>query len=666
MRIPWLSGFTYLVAGFLLGTVPGSASALQEIEDNELSSLSAQDGVALELLYNTMNLNRIIWDLDRPTGPLGAGYDAYIMMSDNHLTGVSPDGVTTNLPATVNLKLDVGATSQTAVPALLLDANWSHARLGVNAICLGVRDGSGNVAPCTPGVSRSFGGMALDTSLSAQVHGAFGMFNANTSGGLARLVVSDAKAFFRQQTSELVWKNVDVDIGYTNGSAGFTASGFRILANLVDFDITYDIAYRGNAATPFQTTGATSLLHYGWAGSLRDFEARIVPGGIWSGAESNKSEGLKISFRNNYNSDFAWIIGDPSDAVTPRAYIHFTDWVNLPGALYTFDVPNVTVDVLRAGHGPGAINYLGTNYSALGFADADAFAIAVRDLKFLGHNTKVTLYDNSVAGYPRTLNWGLVYTFGDMDANVFLYPGGRTAALTDGMRFDAMVAVQSPTSWQGNTHFMIADTDPGKNVGFGFLNTDFLISIDNGFIELNPDGIRLAVLPDADEVTAGIQNPGDFSWALKTTFGGGYMNNLGAGSAIEGFGLDLLLHASMLDVKFTPPTSGTYIGFSWDAVLVGDSYIAISEPSAPDTAFTIGSLSGPLSVAGGKIDLRAGGESADGEPRLAFEQNLRAGRTASGIPTDVLMGTLSVGPNSIGRLAVPGGNWYGGLALKQQ
>lgn len=352
--------------------------------------------------------------------------------------------------------------------------------------------------------------------------------------------------------------------------------------------------------------------------------------------------------------------------VPPRAYIHFTDWVNLPGVLYTFDVPNVTFDVVRANQGPGAINYLGTNYNLQ--PDATALGIAVRDLKFLGHNTKVELYDQSVPGYaPKVMNWGLVYTFGDMDANVFIYPGGRSASLPEGMRLDAHIAVQSPGVWTGNTHFMIADTDPGKNVGVGFINTDFLISVDNAFLEINPSGIRLAVLP-LNATAGALQNTvaaGDFSWRLKTTFGGGYMTNLSEGSAIEGFGLDLLLHASKLDVTFKPPTSNTYIGFEWDAVLLNDSYIKITEPGSP-AAFTIGSLAGPLSTRNGKIDLRAGGESADGKPRLAFEQELMAGRTASGVSTDVLMGQLAIGVNNIARLAVPGGIWYGGLALKEQ
>lgn len=244
---------------------------------------------------------------------------------------------------------------------------------------------------------------------------------------------------------------------------------------------------------------------------------------------------------------------------------------------------------------------------------------------------------------------------------------GCSAALPEGMRLDAQIAVQSPATWTSNTHFMIADTDAGKNVGVGFINTDFLISVDNAFLELNSSGIRLAVLP-LNATPGLLQNTvaaGDFSWRLKTTFGGGYMTNLGDASAIKGFGLDLFLHADKLDLTFSPPTGGTYIGFNWDANLLGDSYIRLTEPGS-SAAFTIDALSGPLSVHNGKIDLRAGGESADGKSRLAFEQELKAGRTASGVSTDVLMGQLAIGANNIARLAVPGGIWYGGLALKEQ
>lgn len=649
-------------AGLCMLLVGGPALALEELADADLSSMTAQDGLTVTLGYNTMDMDRLVIDVDRVTGPLGAGYDAYARLEQGYFTGVSLDGATTDLPATFTLNFDAGGHASNTTSTMAFEANWSHSRLGVRSVCLGVRDGGGNLQSCTPGVDRSFGGMALDSAVSMQFHGGSGLFSVSNPNGMASLVINDGKGFFRQQTSEFLWKNMDIDIGYAQGAIGIDAGGLRLTSNRVDWNITYDLAYRGNAVTPFSTVGATSLLNYGWSGGLRDFEARISGGGVWSGSEANRSEGLKFSWKNNYDTDFTWIIGDPSDSPDPRAVLHFTDWVNLPGALYTFDVPNITMDVVRAGQGPGPISFLSQNHDVP--VDATAFFIAVRDLKFLGHNTKVTVYDPALPGGEQEFGWGLIYTFGDMDANIAWYPGGRTPALTEGIRMDAAIAVKSPTTWQGNTHFMIADTD--NNVGVGFINTDFLIKIDNAWLELNSGGIRLAVLPDSDEVTAGIQYPGDFSWRLKTTFGGGYMNNLGAGNAIEGFGLDLLLHASKLDLTFSPPTSGTYIGFAWDGVLVGDSYVKLSEPAAPDVAFTIGQISGPLAVANGKLDLRAGGESADNQTRLAFEQNLRAGRTASGNANDVLMGTLTVGSNPIGRLAIPGGDWYGGLALKQQ
>lgn len=668
------------IFSFVLGAAVGAAClppavfALEEITDEHLSSVTAQDGLETQLNYNTVNVGKLVWDLDylstAPNPFTTPGYDAYLLMSNGYFTGVNAAGTAEGQPATVNLKVDVGANSQTTAPALLFDVAWSLARLRVNAVCVGTRSG-GNLAACTPGTSQSFGRMALDTAVSAQVHGVNGMFDVATPGGYGRLVLTDTKAFFRQQTSEMVWKDITVDLGYTNGSAGFVpggGGGFRFLANRFEWNLNFNIAHRGAAATPFVTTGATSLLQYGWSGGLRDFDARISPGGMWVGSEANRTEGVKISWKNNFDTDFAWIIGDPTDSAQPRAYIHFKDWVNLPGVLYTFDVPNVTFDVVRANQGPGAINYLGTNYTIQ--PDATALAIAVRDLKFLGHNTKVTLFDATrAAPYSTTgkdLDWGLIYTFGDLDANVFMYPGGRSASLPEGIRLDAMIAVQSPSTWTANTHFLIADTDPGKNVGLGFLNTDFLINVDNAFLEINSEGIRLAVLPL--NATAGpLQNTvaaGDFSWRLNTTFGGGYMNNLAPGSAIEGFGLDLFLHANKLDLTFMPPTANTYVGFKWSANLLNDSYIKLTEPGS-SAAFTIGSLSGPLAVQNGKIDLRAGGES-DGYSRLAFEQELMAGRTASGVSTDVLMGQLAVGSNNIARLAVPGGIWYGGLALKEQ
>lgn len=632
-------------------TAPVAQAALEEISDSVLSEVNGADGIEYVLSDTTIPAQRIRWALDTPSGPLGAGFDAFADFETVSYTGVNAAGTATNLPFSVTATVDAGSSAGSATAAHMgLNLSWTRTRFRADALRHGLVAG------------KSLGALALDASGSIWLANIGSPFNFGAGNGAARITLTDARLYLRQQTSELQFNDLDINLGFTSGKIGFDNTGLRIQSSNLDWNILYDLSYRGAAATAFESTGAVGMLRYGWAGRLKDFDATISGKGIWSGAETNASEGLKIAFRNNYETDFEWIIADPTGV---PAMLRFQNWVNLPGVTYSWDVPNLTFDVIRFGGsspgGPGNIDYLGTPYNVA--PDAHAFAIALRDLKFLSYNTKVQLIDTSI-GMNQTYDQALIYTIGDADVNLFMYPGGRTAALSDTIRFDLTLAVKSPGAWQTNTHYLIGDTD--VNAAFGFPNANFLVTIDNGFLEMTPTGVRLVTMPDADPGTAGNQFPGDFRWKFGATFSGGFLNDFN--SFAKGFDLNLNLHASLLDLYLMPPSSGTYIGFQWDAVLVNDSEIKLSEPSQPDVAVTLGQISGPLSVRNGKLDFRAGSETpSDSQPRLVFEQELRFGETSSGVATDVMrFDNFAIGANQIGSIVLPGGKFYGFLALKER
>ena len=626
------------IALLLLALQPGAALALQAMSETDMSAVTGQDGLSAVLSSSSITAATMRLDVDSAEAVL-AGSNAYLDFDNVTLTGVGADGVGPGAAFTLTTGLDAGANAS-GDPYLALDAAWSRSRFQVGAVHHENQ------------TTNSIGSFAFDSS------GSLSLFNQGILNGAAannanlRLNITDGIWWYRQSGSEFVWDNMNIDVGFDGGTLEADASGIKLSAARFDYNILFDVGFRENPGTAFQTAGALPILRYGWEGGLTDFELSINGGGVWYGGDiNNRSEGINISFRNNYDTDFAWIIGDAGGNETQ---LKFTDWVNLPGAASALNVPNLTLDVINANQGPGAINYLGTNYNIA--PENNALAVILRDVSFLSYNTRVTLIDNP---FPtRDYGWALIYTLGDLDANIYLYPGGLSSS--EGIKFDALVALQSPGAWNANSHFLIADSDAG--VGIGFVNTDFLVSIDNAYLELVTDGGNGTCGNCGLRLNATAANS-DFRWELQALFGGGTIADLSDPVKISD--LDLVLHADTLDLLFSPPEAGdTRIRFDWSARLVNDSYISLSEPSRPDVDFRLGAISGDIAARNGVIDLRSGNETADNLPRLVFEQDLQFGITAGTAPLRI--DDLSLGSNNIGALAIPGGQWRGVFALKEQ
>lgn len=623
---------TLMLAVPLVWVLP--AYALQPMEDSELSGVQGRDGITVTFQTDGMTANSVRYRTD-----VGTVREAGLELSNIDVSGVGVGGLSPGGQTSISTSIDAYESGGSA--GLAIDTTWTRTRTHIGAL----RHMS------VP--AESAGQIAIDSEGSFFLRSANGLLDHSDATSAMRLQLNNGNFFYRQGNNEFVWNNFNVDIGFDQGVVGVNNNALILRANRMDWNILFDFGYRKDATTPFTlgTVGAPDefipMLRYGWQGGLTDVRVDVKGGGVWYGGDiNNRSEGLNVSWQNNFATDFVWIIGN---AGGNEAQIQFGKWVNLPNAQFAWNAPNITLDFVNAGQEPPGFLYKGVLNKLTALEPATA--IAIRDLAFLAYNTEVTIIDDPDP--VRSYDWGLIYTLGDLDLDLLMYPGSRTS--TEGFRFDMLLGVQSPGDWNQNSHFLLADTAPGSNVAVGFLNTNFLINIRDASFELTggtDGGLRLHSL-------------GGVSWELDAVFGGGELSDLS--QPVKFADISLLLEASELDLRLLPPPVGqAYLGFEYNMRLVNTSFITIAEPSRPDVRFTIGDISGDVGVSNGKIEVlsASAANNADGVPKLLFEQDLEFGLTAGTQP--VLIGDFSIGPRFIGAMAIPGGRWHGTLALKEQ
>lgn len=614
--------------------VPGQVIALTAMNDNELADVKGQAGLSLSTDLQNLSADQINMQFDQgQVHPTYGDLSAAIQMGAVRLSGVdaATDVAGGNIVSTTTVDSAYNGTSGSA--AMQIETSWNRTRLRMDSLGLAA----------TPG--ESLGGFVLDTEGSFTLTGASGLF-ASARDAAARLVITDGQWHYRQNSNEFIADNLSMDVGFDQGGINLNSQGLVFDVPVMDWNIQFDMGYRDNPATAYSSADSQFYLRFGWAGTLENFQAEIKPGGVWyDGNTNDRSQGLNLSFRTNYGADFDWIVGSAAgDEVT----LFFGDWTNLPNANFAMNAPNITLDAVNAGQEPPGFLY--KNVLETTPATSPAFAVAIRDLSFLAYNRDVEVIDPSAAGFPKTYEWGLIYTLGDLDANILLYPDGGGAG--DGFLFDASLAVQSPGEWYENSHFMIADT--GVDTGIGFINTNFLVDIDQARFEMT-SGAKGGLL---------LSTASGARWQLDAQLGGGNLTDLSEPVRIVDISLNL--DANNIDLLFTPPPDNTvsYLGFEWDMNLASTSYLALAEPSRPDVRFLIGDISGDVSAKNGRIEIVAGANTADGNPHLRFEQDLQFGLTAG--TQEVLIEDFSIGDNNIGSMVIPGGNWYGALDLKPQ
>lgn len=550
-------------------------------------------------------------------------------------------------------------------------------------------------------------------------------------------------------------------------------AGIYIGAPKLDFNFTYALDYRASpsATQPFTTAANdyTGLAYSGWKGSFDNAELLVAAGGMWPGQSSyspdnpsGRNQGINFAFHGNYDSNFNWVVGQAGGT----AVLEFGNWTTLSGANWALNSPNLTVSVVNPGQGPGGLcwgaSVYGTNSGAcqtsvtrvydglkmtpqfldvapgLGAANATSLGIAFRDLSLQAYSTNVTLLDDvdgngdytgtvnvngkSVAE-TRTFGWGLMYTLGKVDGNIYLYPGnyaqGSTSSSGNGVTLDVLMMSQSTASNSnkllGNTNFMIADTTKGYGIGLMEANLLFAahqlnFNLTNSGIELKTNDLRMEVngrlgggtVPNLTQQVNLSNLDVNLEGAVDFYLAGANTKTASQDTATNNQYTTFISGTSTPAIDtytYNNPYTGKpypYLAFSGTMTLGNsatfgkgcsdpttmafsctDSYVSLGEPSQPGVDVRFADLQGTVKVINGRVFLISQGDpvmAPDQLPRLQIAADVQVGATAGGNPlaTNVMMGTLNTSGNfsgnysALGSIVIPSGQMYSSIILKPQ
>lgn len=681
---------------FLLGT---PARALEAIDDDNLAAVHGGGGLTVELSNTSIPASRVRWHVDKGVTGVGAvtiNPDAWAQLETISLKPVALDGTSAAGKVTYTATFDVGAASDVAVPAIALKLDGSRTRLLIDKVTH------------QTDTTRSLGTLAFDSQTSFSLINTKGLLNDADALAQLSLNIGDAKLFYRQGaagTPEALFDALRFKFDFTGGTVGVNSSGLRIAAATANLDAGFSLRYEGAPATADAFTkkaGDLPVLQWNWLGKLNNLEFVAKNGGAWYGTTgspavedtANRSQGLNMSLRWDYDPSFAWYTQEPGSNM--RAV--FANWQKLSGAPYALNFPNITLDVLKAGQEPGGLCWRGTSNGPscpgggqyLNVAAEDGFGLLVRDGNLHAYSTSVKLQDDinkdgdylDTSAAPRntpedeTFTWALIYTLGDVDANVFVYPG-TGAANTTGMKLDGIIKIQSNSSaWNSSSHFMIADTAATKGtgtttLGIGFLRTNILFAFNDMLLTLKPEGINL----NSSQVRVGFSG----------RFGGGEIKtaDLATADEVKLLDVDANLEFDKFDVTLSPSPSGqSFMGFSakmrFADLNVADfasadadgSYIAISEPSRSDVSIRLAKITGDLAMINGRVDLVSEAETAlEAIPRTArlmLGGDIQFGTTAVSGGAPFLVNSVKFGADNLAAIAIPSGQWHSSFSLMKQ
>lgn len=694
----------------------GICWALEAVPDEQLSYISGQDGIEIDI-YSRPSISRYDWTIDAGVTSVGGvamspSAEAKLSMGGVYINPVNAANVVQTGNAHVRTRFDVGAeaAAPSGKPAVQVRSDWDRARLHIDSLNTG-----------SP--AFSFGQIAFDSAGTFMLSNRGGLLSSAGSAAEFEISIPDAELFFRQKTTanspELLMENLTFLAAATGATVGSDVTGLLVAAPRVDWRLAFDLMYEGNPGAAL-TASATDrpMLHYGWEGVLTDFEYRMRPGGVWyglSGAQhntTNRSEGLNFALRWNYDPEFALLVGEAGETLATRTLLRFKNWKLMPGATYAFNMPSVTLDVVRTGQGPGwapsatspglcftrdfsgtaagcgalvnPYSYGGTATTAKFVAipvEDNSLALIVRDASMPAYNRGVEILDDinadgdvldTVGGVPETqlFNWGLMYVYGDIDANIFLQPGGKASA-SNGLHGDVLLTLQSfdangdgrlnRLDWGRGTHFMIADTD--KNLAFGWMNASWLVALDDVYLTLGASGVELETTNRARIHMIG-------------QLGGASIPDASETYRIADMQVNLEMSAMRLTIS--PPPAGKYhMGYS-GFLRIGDnddlnfgnqtgavddgSFVSLAEPDRPGVDIRFGQLTGDIELRNGVFDLLSDAETpANRSAKLSLSQDMVFGlsATASGCPGGTCLPFVSqqikFGSEVMGQIAIPGG-----------
>ncbi|MBQ0753140.1 MAG: hypothetical protein KBT87_12970 [Gammaproteobacteria bacterium] len=712
------------LATMTLLVVPPLAFAMQPLEDSALSDVAARDGLTFQMeSSNPISADAIHWVTD--DGGLNNGscsggtanQHACTVMNDIEIRGEGgPLQLTTNIDA---------GSDASGNAYLSLASTWSPIRAEIGSHTFNT--GSLNAS------AQSVGSLAVISAGSLLWSNRGGLFNGANNTAQFDLNTS-GDWIYRQGdagSAELSFANMVFSMGFTNGAAGGQAAalghvgidngGIVIGAPFADVEFTFDLAFKG-APTDFDRIGRDSMIRFGWQGGLVNPLLRVGGGGFgygtysvgpntfqdYDGAQTGvRSQGINLLTEWDFDSDFALIMGE---AGGNRTYVRFSDWQrlgNAPGPMFSLPI---IFDVMQGGAGSAGLcmgsfasgvasaascTASGGEYiSSDGPAGADAaFAMLIRDGHLRAYNRRVEVIDPAAGGTVTPLDWGLLYTFGKLDADIFLRPQGRadgaTVATTDtGLMADITLLIQSPDAWrrassnsaavratagddwQTNTHFMAVDTNfqnSGAQYGVGLINSDVMWKTRDMFFRVTDGDSAYPELPGG----FWMQSDSLTQYRFRGTFGGGDLSDLSADAITKIFLMDVNLQTNRFLFTLNPlPVNGATgaapIGFNGLLDFDGNAYVSLAEVSSPDSAFRIHDVGGRLAWSDGSIELISGQNTGDGLPSLAIKNDLKFGESATfgGAPGAALVGSISFGNENFGRIALPAGTWNSEIIVK--
>lgn len=588
-----------------------SASAMQSLTDGDLSGVTAQDGVTLQVSTPSITIDRVDHCFDSTTGcSTLTGPDASKLTLANiaiNRIGLNGAAAAGNFVATATVDAFGGGVDPAG---LALTAEWQRGRVKFEQQLV---NAAGNA-------QVNMGTFALDSSGRFELIGSGGLFNSANNTAKLLLRLDDADFFIRNGATagapEAVLHDLDFMWDMPQGIVGIDSSGILIRGD-VNFNLTFDLHYDGSGTSPFQVTAAdTAILNYGWTGGLSNAEVRVRGGGSWlstslTGVSPNekynrtiRTEGLNLALSWNYQPDFRWVVGEVDtnklDAV-PAPGLEFGNWTNLPntvqpggssaaGITKAFEFPLIAIDMIRSGRGPGGLCW-GADWEGPAAScsasthggqyievapENNSMGVLVRDGFLRAYSTDVHIIDPeapNVADRDKTMGWALIYTMGNIDGNIYLRPderSGKTGIKSDvvlmSQTFDVFDrdgdgnSVEQGANWGYGSHFMIGDTDSG--LGIGFINSSFLVAANNLYINMLPDGISVG---DSDLLTSALTDS-PVRIAFNGRFGGGRLDNLGNPGAADLVSISdwkINLEFDRFHMLMSPPAAGeTYLGFS--------------------------------------------------------------------------------------------------------
>lgn len=476
--------------------LPGMALALESLDEEMLSAVTAQDGLTLELGSSTpISTTNMQWITDAGSPLSATPCTTGGTANQQACTTINP--VISGVGGPLNIKTELDAFGGPTTPGLSLRLDWQPLLLQADKFTL--------QTPTVDYSANTLGNLGIYSQGHMYLTNQGGFFNS--TGNTATFdFASTGDIIYRQGTGtqpELSFGNFSLSNRFTNGAAGgqlastgkigLDATGLIVSAPYASSNLVFDLMFKAAATTNFERTGRSPLIRFGWEGGLKDPFFRLAAGGVGYGTHATgsntfydyteavgsapstggaaRSQGLNLLAQWDFDSDFIWRLGQAGGNATTAK---FGKW----RAMGTSGSPMlrmpITLDVLQNGAGPAGLCFGGgftsgspvqgscTNAATAPSGTAGvwlpstvpagkaAMAVLIRDGYLHAYNQQIQIVEGATSMTP--YNWSLLFTMGKLDSDIYLYPEGRNkgiavASNTSGLKADINLAIQSPGYW---------------------------------------------------------------------------------------------------------------------------------------------------------------------------------------------------------------------------